>query len=436
MRYAIDQLTLATGLASGLVLLQGCKQSEPQQSEPRQSTGGSGGASGEVGGELPEADSASGEGSLDEHDPDAGQPSELVARVAGLTVPLGLRVELYTDEVPEARSLAVGRDGVVFVGTKSDRVYAIVDSNQDGRVDAVLTLATELDVPNGVAYRDGDLYVAEIGQISRYRGIDGTVREQLEQPRAPTPEPERVIDSLPHYLRHGRRYIRFGPDGWLYVGIGVPCDVCEPESPTGTIARLQPEADAPSLEIYATGVRNSVGFDWHPEDGALWFTDNGRDGLGDNLPPDELDRAPTAGLDFGFPGCHGGFVVDPEFGEPLDCVNSVAPIAQLGPHVAALGMRFYTGEQFPAPYQGNPIIAQHGSWDRSEKIGYRVVVALVAEGVGGWHSVSVEPMVQGFLDRSTGEAWGRPVDVAVLDDGSLLISDDLAGAVYRVSRDG
>lgn len=349
--------------------------------------------------------------------------SALQAKLETLDVPPGFSIELYTAEVPHARSIAVGPDGMVFVGSAEDsRVYAVIDADLNRRVDKVVTIADDLNMPNGVAYLDGDLYVAELDRILRYADI----AQNLEH----APEPTVVIDTLPSEEHHGRRYIAFGPDGLLYMGVGVPCNVCEPEDPLfGTIARMHP--DGGELEIFATGVRNSVGFDWHPETDALWFTDNGRDGLGDNAPPDELNRAPEAGMNFGFPHCHGGFLVDPEFAAGHSCDEFAAPVARLGPHVAALGMRFYTGEMFPELYRNSVLVAEHGSWDRTEKIGYRVTNVLLE----GDEATAVEPMIDGFIEP-TGDAWGRPVDVAVLDDGSLLISDDLNGALYRVSYAG
>lgn len=352
-------------------------------------------------------------------------PDALRLKLETLRLPPGFEIELYTAEVEAARSLAVGPDGVVFVGTaEDDRVYAVVDGNLDRRVDVVLTLAEGLDTPNGVAFRDGDLYVAETERILRYPNIIPSLESGV------TPDPIVLLDGLPDEQHHGRRYIAFGPDELLYIGIGVPCNACEPEDPLfGTIVRMHP--DGGELEIFATGVRNSVGFDWHPESDELWFTDNGRDGLGDDAPPDELNHAPAANLHFGFPYCHGGLLLDPEFGEGRSCDEFAGPAARLDPHVAALGMRFYDGELFPGRYRNSVMIAEHGSWDRSEKIGYRITNVLL----DGSEASSVEPLVDGFIE-ATGDAWGRPVDVAVLADGSLLISDDLNGAIYRLSYSG
>ncbi len=350
--------------------------------------------------------------------------TELVTKLETLESPPGFTIELYTAEVPDARSIALGSNGVVFVGTREEgKIYAVVDHDADHRVDEVLTIAEGLDMPNGVAYDDGDLYVAENSRILRFEDID----EQLDDP----PEPKVVIDALPTEEFHGWRYIKFGPDGRLYIGIGAPCNACESDDPRfASIARMYP--DEGELEVYASGVRNSVGFDWHPLTQELWFTDNGRDWLGDDLPPDELNRAPMQGLHFGFPYCHGRDELDPELGEGHSCDDFEAPVQELGPHVAALGMRFYSGGMFPMRYRNAVILAEHGSWNRAEKIGYRVTVVSLEHD----KAVGYEPLVEGFLEPASNTAWGRPVDVAVLDDGSMLVSDDLNGALYRISYDG
>jgi glucose/arabinose dehydrogenase len=348
-------------------------------------------------------------------------PSDEPPKLAGLKLPPGFAIELYTAEVPHARSLALGPAGVVFVGTRDDdRVYAVIDKDGDHRVDEVRTIARDLDRPNGVAYEDGDLYVAPIDRIIRFPNI----ADRLDNP----PEPELVSDALPNLRAHGWRYIRFGPDGLLYVPIGAPCNNCLRDDPMfASISRMRP--DGTGFEIYASGVRNSVGLDWHPETKELWFTENGRDELGNDIPPDELNRATKPGMHFGFPYCHGGVILDPEFGEGRSCAEFTPPEQNLGPHVAPLGMRFYTGAMFPARYRNSVIVAEHGSWNREEKIGYRVMLVPIENG----EAAGYEPLVEGFLDPQSGEVRGRPVDVAVLDDGSLLISDDYKGAIYRLS---
>ncbi len=349
----------------------------------------------------------------------AGAPGAGGLPLHTLRLPEGFHVQLYTGEVPGARSLTLGPDGVVFVGTRSaGRVYAAVDDDGDGRAERVHTVASGLFQPNGVAFRDGALYVAEVNRILRFDAVAG----RLDDP----PPPVVITEALPSETHHGWRFIAFGPDGRLYVPIGAPCNICL-EPGFAEIRRIDPQTG--ELETFARGVRNTVGFDWHPVTGALWFTDNGRDWLGDDLPPDELNRAPRAGLHFGFPFCHGRAVSDPEFGEDRRCEELVAPAWEMGAHVAALGMRFYTGEMFPPRYRHQIFIAQHGSWNRSTKVGYRVIRVEVQDG----RAVDAAPFVEGWLQGQ--HAWGRPVDVLVMPDGALLISDDKAGAIYRVTYD-
>jgi glucose/arabinose dehydrogenase len=336
--------------------------------------------------------------------------------VERIKVPPGFAISVYTDQVPGARSLTRSPNGTVFVGTRDRQVYALVDGKQTGKAERVVTLLRGLDSPNGVAFHEGALYVAEVGRILRYDGIE----ERLTNP----PQPVVIKSDLPRETHHGWRYIGFGPDGLLYIGLGAPCNVCEPKSPHGTIARMKP--DGSGFEIFARGIRNSVGFDWHPETRELWFTDNGRDWLGDERPPDELNHAPKAGLDFGFPYCHGGDISDPDFGGKRPCSDFVPPVVKLGPHVASLGMRFYTGSMFPPEYKNDIFIAEHGSWNRSTPIGYRVTRIHAEPG----QQPRYELFAEGWL---TGPSrFGRPVDVLVMPDGALLVSDDHAGAVYRV----
>lgn len=338
-----------------------------------------------------------------------------------IRLPAGFAIELFADTVPGARSMALSPNGILYVGTRREgRVYAVIDRDGDGRAERVITIAQGLDSPNGVAWRDGSLFVAEISRILRFDGID----ERLDAP----PRPVVVRDDYPRERHHGWKWIAFGPDGWLYVQVGAPCNVCLSEDPIfATITRLSP--DGARREIFAHGVRNSVGFDWHPETGVLWFTDNGRDRMGDDVPPDELNRAPEPGLHFGFPFCHGGDVPDPQFGARRACSEFVPPAIKLGPHVASLGMEFYQGAMFPAEYRGQILIAEHGSWDRSVPIGYRVTRVQLE----GERAVAYEPFAEGWLQGE--EAWGRPVDVETLPDGSLLVSDDRAGVIYRIRYD-
>ncbi|SHM19590.1 PQQ-dependent sugar dehydrogenase [Hymenobacter psychrotolerans] len=345
------------------------------------------------------------------------------ANLSKIKLPAGFTISYFAQGVKSARELAVGPDGTVYVGTKDDKVYALPDRNKDGRADEVVTVATGLNAPNGVAVRNGALYVAEINRILRYDNIAARLRQK--------PKPAVVYDKLPNKDWHGYRYIAFGPDGKLYVPVGAPCNSCLPEEPIyATINRMNP--DGSGLEVFAQGVRNTVGFDWSPQDKALWFTDNGRDMLGDNLPADELNRAATAGLHFGFPYFFAGDVPDPQFSKGRSADTYQKPARKLGPHVAALGMKFYTGKQFPAQYRNQILIPEHGSWNRSNKIGYRIM--LVKLDATGKQATSYEPFAEGWLQGQ--KPWGRPVCLLVLPDGSLLVSDDQNDAVYRISYKG
>ena len=347
-----------------------------------------------------------------------------------IKLPPGFSIALYATGVPNAREMVLGAKGTLFVGSRSAKtVYAIVDRDHDQKADKVFTIATGLTDPNGVAFRDGALYVAEVSRITRYDDIES----KLENPPAPVV----VNKDLPTESHHGQKFIRFGPDGMLYVPVGGPCNVCErTDDPRfATILRMKP--DGTGTEIFASGVRNSVGFDWHPQTRELWFTDNGRDLLGDDIPPDELNHAPRKGMAFGFPYCHAGEVKDPEFGDKHACSEFEPPARKLDPHGAAIGMRFYTGRMFPAEYHNQIFIAEHGSWNRSVPIGYRVMVAkLDASKV-----TSFTPFAEGWLqgmgttrgNTTNGQTWGRPADVLVMPDGALLVSDDLAGVIYRIS---
>ena len=337
--------------------------------------------------------------------------------INSIRLPPGFEISVFADNVPNARSMALGTSNVLFVGTRSaGRVYALRYS--EGRATRTTTIASGLNRPNGVAFRNGSLYVAEVNRILRLDNIE----TQLERP----PKPVVVSDRYPADTHHGWKFIRFGPDGWLYVPVGAPCNICEPDPVRyALISRIRP--DGSGYEVFARGVRNSVGFDWHPETRQLWFTDNGRDWLGDDLPSDELNHAPRAGMHFGYPYCHQGDTPDPEFGHSRRCSEFTPPAVKLGAHVAALGMRFYTGNMFPAEYRHSLFIAEHGSWNRSEKTGYRVRRVRVSSG----GEISSEVFAEGWLEG--GSAWGRPVDVEVMPDGSLLVSDDRAGAIYRIS---
>lgn len=345
----------------------------------------------------------------------------------------GFAIDVYASGVPNARQMVLGSKGTLFVGTRNppagNVVYAIVDKNNDQKADQVLTIAKGLNEPNGVAFRDGALYVGEIHRIVRFDGIE----DRLASPG----EPVVVNDKLPTDRHHGQKFIGFGPDGLLYVPVGAPCNVCERDNPHyATILRMKP--DGSGLEVFAHGVRNTVGFDWHPRTRELWFTDNGRDNMGDDVPRDELNLASKAGLHFGFPYCHQGDVPDPEFGARRQCSEFQAPARQLDAHVAAIGMAFYTGTMFPEEYRNQIIIAEHGSWNRSTPQGYRLSLVKLE----GNKAVSYTRFAEGWLrglkpapagGAMVGDVWGRPADVLVMPDGALLVSDDRAGVIYRIS---
>jgi glucose/arabinose dehydrogenase len=332
--------------------------------------------------------------------------------LASLKLPPGFEIELFA-RVPNARQMALGNN-TLFVGSmRAGKVYAI--PLRGARKPVVI--ADGLNMPVGVAFRDGDLYVSAVSRILRFAGIEA----RLDKP----PRPEVVSSAYPGDPHHGWKFIAFGPDGRLYVPVGAPCNICEPDPDRyANITAL--DVASGKIEVVARGVRNTVGFDWQPQSGELWFTDNGRDWLGDDAPPDELNRVSRPGQHFGYPYCHGGTIADPEFGRARRCAEFVAPARNLGAHVASLGMRFYTGTQFPERYRNAVFIAEHGSWNRSNKTGYRVSVVRLQDG----RAVSHEPFVSGWLQGES--AWGRPADVLAMPDGSLLVSDDHAGAIYRI----
>ncbi|MCE2612182.1 sorbosone dehydrogenase family protein [Flavobacteriaceae bacterium D16] len=338
-----------------------------------------------------------------------------------LKLPEGFKISIYAEGIEEARSMAMGDNGTLFVGNrKGKRVYAIQDTDGDYRADNIMVLDTTFTVPNGIAFRNGSLYVAEVNRLLRFDNIEAN----LYNP----PEPVVVYDDYPTEFHHGWKYIAFGPDGKLYVPVGAPCNICESEDERfASITRMDP--DGTNREIYAHGVRNTVGFTWHPETGELWFTDNGRDMMGDDIPPCELNRVSEAGQHFGYPYCHGGTIKDPEFGDKFPCADFVPPAQNLGPHTAPLGVKFYTGNMFPEEYRGHAFIAEHGSWNRSSKIGYRISLVKVEDN----KAVSYETFLDGWLDEASQEVFGRPVDLLQLDDGSMLISDDYGNIIYRVS---
>ena len=340
-----------------------------------------------------------------------------------IKLPAGFKIDVYA-EVDNARSMALSPSGILYVGNRNeDKVYAVKDTDGDFKADKKWILASDLNMPNGVAFRDGDLYIAEVSKISKLVGIES----KLDNPGKPVT----VYDKYPTEAHHGWKYIAFGPDGKLYVPVGAPCNICESKDPVfASITRMN--ADGTGMEVFASGVRNSVGFTWHPTTKEIWFTDNGRDMLGDGIPPCELNTAPKAGMHFGYPYCHGGTIKDPEFGDKRPCGDFTKPAQNLGPHVAALGLKFYTGRMFPETYKGNLFIAEHGSWNRSKEaghIGYRISLVKVENN----QSKGYEIFASGWLDTASNKAWGRPVDVLLLPDGSMLVSDDQANVIYRIS---
>ena len=341
-----------------------------------------------------------------------------------IKLPPGFQIAVFAEGLRNARSLAQSPGGTIFVGSdRAGSVYALRDDNKDGKADRVITVVSGLNTPNGVAFRDGSLYVAEINRVLRFDKIE----PKLEASGAPAV----VTDKFPTDRHHGWKFIRFGPDGMLYIPVGAPCNVCDRGDPYNTIWRMRP--DGSGLEIFARGVRNTVGFDWHPTNRELWFTDNGRDLLGDELPGDELNRAAKAGLHFGYPFCHEGKIADPEFGSKRSCGEFEPPAQRLVPHAGAIGMRFYTGTQFPQAYRSQVFIAEHGSWNRSRDVafnGNRITLVRLE----GTKVVGYEPFAEGWLEGRA--RWGRPVDLEVLPDGSMLVSDDMAGVIYRISYAG
>jgi len=346
----------------------------------------------------------------------AGDPD-----LADIKLPDGFRIEVFAEEVANARAMCWGAKGTLFVGTRDEGVvHALRDTDGDGKADAKWIIASGLNMPVGVAFRDGDLYISAVSRIVKLVDIEN----HLSAP----PQPITVTDKYPNEEHHGWKFIAFGPDGKLYVPVGAPCNICLSDDPIfASITRL--DLTTNEIEVVANGVRNTVGFDWDPATGDLWFTDNGRDWLGDDGPSCELDHLTEAGQHFGFPYCHEGSVPDPEFGTLKACNIFIPPAAKLGPHVAPLGMRFYRGELFPEKYKNAIFIAEHGSWNRTDPIGYRVAVAFPqADG-----TAKTEIFAEGWLKGN--KASGRPVDVLEAPDGSLLVSDDAADKIYRITFD-
>ncbi len=339
-----------------------------------------------------------------------------------IRLPQGFNIDLYAEGVKGVRSICRGDNGTIFAGTRSAGVvYAIVDEDQNFVADRVETIAEGLSLPNGVAFRNGALYVAEVDKIWRYDNIEADL--------ASPPKPVLVSDDFHDDGWHGWKHIAFGPDDKLYIPVGAPCNICDrADEGYANITRMNP--DGSEKEVFAEGVRNSVGFDWHPENQELWFTDNGRDLMGNDVPNDELNHAPQTGMHFGYPFCHAGTIPDPKFGEKRDCEEFSPPAQKLAPHTAALGVKFYSGEMFPEIYKHQIFIAEHGSWNRSELMGYRIMLVTL----NGNEVSSYEPFAEGWL--ADGKAWGRPVAFLQMPDGSLLVSDDHAGVIYRITYEG
>ena len=344
---------------------------------------------------------------------------EIKKKLEQIILPNGFKIEVYA-MVPNARSMTMSPEGILYVGSRGDKVYAVKGSSENQKANEVIEIDSGLNSPNGVAFKNGNLYVAEINRIIRYDNIEKDLRNP--------PKPVVIYDKYPSDEHHGWKFIRFGPDNKLYVPVGAPCNTCEEKNPIySTITRLN--ADGTEMEIFSHGIRNTVGFDWHPVTNELWFTENGADRMGDNIPPDELNRAPRKGMHYGFPYCHGDTIPDPKYGKNHHCAEFTAPMQKLGPHVAALGMRFYQGNMFPKKYYNQIFIAEHGSWNRSTPLGYRVMMITLESN----QVISYESFAEGWLEDN-GEAWGRPVDVEVMKGGALLVSDDKAGIIYKISH--
>jgi len=346
------------------------------------------------------------------------EPSHAEIELGLIELPPGFTIEIYAEGVDDARQLALGDKGTLFAGNRrAGKLWAISDVDGDQRADSVRLIDEDLKMPSGLEFRHGALYVGAVDRILRYDDIES----RLEQP----PEPVVVTDALPGKEHHGWKYLRFGPDDKLYIPVGIPCNICD-EKGFGEIRRMNP--DGSDMEVFAYGVRNSVGLAFHPDNGQLWFTDNGRDMLGDDIPADELNHAPKQGMHFGIPYCHQGDLLDEEFGKGKDCADYVPPVAKLDPHGAVLGLAFYTGDMFPDGYANRLFITQHGSWNRSEKSGYQILVLDVNP---DGRVLDVKVFASGWLQDE--EAWGRPNDVLVMPDGALLVADDKAGVIYRIT---
>lgn len=337
-----------------------------------------------------------------------------------LEMPEGFSISVFADSITGARSMCLSPDNTLFVGTKDeDKVYALRDEDGDMVAEKKYIIYSGGNSPNGVAFKDGHLYIAEINRILRFKNIES----HLDNPGSP----EIIYDQFPTEKHHGWKFIAFGPDGKLYVPVGAPCNICKSDDPYASLTRI--DTSGKNFEVVQRGIRNTVGFTWHPDSKELWFTDNGRDMMGDDVPNCELNHAPKDFMHFGYPYCHEGSLPDPEFGKGQDCAKYTAPVAKMGAHTAPLGIRYLRSPMLPASHNEAFLIARHGSWNRSEKSGYDV--QMVKTNAAG-QLVSMQPFITGWLSKDKKDVWGRPVDIQMLKDGSILISDDFANCVYRV----
>jgi len=336
-----------------------------------------------------------------------------------LKLPPGFKIEVWATGMPGARAMARGDNGKIYIGTRAiGRVYELSDN---GKERSSRVVVDKLVQPAGVAFKNGSLYVMAINKVLRYDGIE----------KNPTVAPVDLTAkfNLPPEQHHNWKYIAFGPDGKLYVPFGAPCNICELPTPEyAQIRRYNP--DGSGMEVLATGVRNSVGFDWHPTTKQLWFTNHGRDWMGDDKPNDTLSRMQKTGLNYGFPHCHQGNMPDDVIKKDNPCAGVEQPVALMGPHSAVMGMKFYTGNMFPAEYKNAAFVARKGSWNRNQKIGYDVV--MVKSSADG-KNAKVTPFITGFMNPADQSFWGRPAYLLQMPDGSMLISDEQLGAIYKVT---
>jgi glucose/arabinose dehydrogenase len=345
--------------------------------------------------------------------PPAPTPANQI-RIDRIKLPQGFTISVWADGIHNAREMAWGSKGTLFLGSRvAGNVYAVVD--RGGRRE-VKVIAKGLTQPSGVAFRDGALYVAEIPRLLKFENIEAN----LDNPPAP-----KVVYTYPPEAHHNWRYLAFGPDGKLYFNMGAPCNICIPPATHANISRVNP--DGSGFEYFAYGVRNSVGFDFHPVTKELYFTNHGRDWMGDDVPNDTLHHAPRAGLHFGYPYCHQGDVLDPDFGVGRSCSEFAPPLLKLGPHVAGMGIKFYTGNMFPAQYRNVAFVALKGSWNRTQKTGYKVMTVDLKPGM----APKYETFADGFTDGTT--VFGRPTYIEWMPDGSMLLSDDYLGAIFRIA---